>query len=142
MSVCTKLRPGKPGTKRLVEKYGAKLLCVRYRYDEVLCRRLKTVELIVDTAPWTPPATRSAPAILLIRTHPRETRLHAALRQAGARWNSLLSLWSVPSEAVVELGLLDRVVRGVALRRELSAIKNFPAPSAPKTSSRYRKPKT
>ncbi len=27
------LKPGQKGTKRLVEKYGDALLCVRYRYD-------------------------------------------------------------------------------------------------------------
>ena len=26
-----KLKPGQPGTKKLVEEYGSRLLCVRYR---------------------------------------------------------------------------------------------------------------
>jgi hypothetical protein len=35
------LKPGQKGTKRLVEKYGDSLLCVRYRYDETRGVRLK-----------------------------------------------------------------------------------------------------
>lgn len=31
------------------------LVCVRFHYDAVLRQRLKTVELIVDRAEWTPP---------------------------------------------------------------------------------------
>ncbi|MBJ6752323.1 hypothetical protein [Geomonas anaerohicana] len=38
------LKPGQRGTKHLVEKYGAALLYVRYRYDEERGVRLKTVE--------------------------------------------------------------------------------------------------
>ena len=34
MEARLKLKPGQNGTKRLVEKYGDALVCVRYRYDE------------------------------------------------------------------------------------------------------------
>jgi len=46
------LRPGRPGTKRLVTQYGDELVCVRYRYDDTLNRRLKTIELVVEDVPW------------------------------------------------------------------------------------------
>ena len=42
------LKPGQEGTKRLVEKYGDALVCIRFRYDVKNGKRLKTVELIVD----------------------------------------------------------------------------------------------
>lgn len=42
------LKPGQNGTKRLVQKYGDRLVCVRYRYDEVSGQRHKTVELIEE----------------------------------------------------------------------------------------------
>jgi hypothetical protein len=42
------LKPGQKGTKRLTDKYGDALVCVRYRYDAELRQRLKTVELIVE----------------------------------------------------------------------------------------------
>lgn len=47
-----KLLPGQPGTKKLVEKYGANLVCIRYRYDSESKRKIKTVELIEDEGPW------------------------------------------------------------------------------------------
>jgi hypothetical protein len=42
------LKPGRNGTKRLVDKYGEALICVRYRYDEIRGVRLKTAEIIVE----------------------------------------------------------------------------------------------
>ncbi len=49
-----KLKPGQKGTKKLVEEYGDRLVCVRYRYDEEQEKRFKTVELVVDEIGWTP----------------------------------------------------------------------------------------
>lgn len=46
------LKPGKRGTKKLVRKYGNRLVCVRYRYDENTGMRYKTIELIIDAHPW------------------------------------------------------------------------------------------
>jgi hypothetical protein len=42
------LAPGQNGTKKLARRFGERLICVRYRYDEVTKRRFKTVELVVD----------------------------------------------------------------------------------------------
>lgn len=49
-----KLKPGQNGTKNLLDQYGEQLICVRYRYDEEGQLRHKTIELIVETAPWIP----------------------------------------------------------------------------------------
>jgi len=46
------LRPGMPGTKRLLARYGERLVCVRHLCDEARNRRLKTVELVIEEAPW------------------------------------------------------------------------------------------
>jgi hypothetical protein len=42
------LRPGQKGTKELVGRYGTSLLCVRYRFDDLMRERVKTVELIIQ----------------------------------------------------------------------------------------------
>ena len=42
------LKPGQKGTRRLVEKFGDSLLCVRYRYDVNRGARLKTAEIFVE----------------------------------------------------------------------------------------------
>jgi hypothetical protein len=40
--------------KKLVERYGDGLVCVRYRYDAERRKRIKTVELIEEDAEWGP----------------------------------------------------------------------------------------
>lgn len=52
MQVKLTLRPGQPGTVRLTEKYGERLVAVRYRYDQATQKRYKTVELIETTVDW------------------------------------------------------------------------------------------
>jgi len=37
-----------------VEKYGERLIRVRYVYDAEGRRRLKTVELVIEAVPWIP----------------------------------------------------------------------------------------
>lgn len=54
------LKPGQKGTKRLTEKYGDALVCVRFSYDAELRQRIKTVELIVEKTDWTPPPRYAA----------------------------------------------------------------------------------
>lgn len=49
--VARALRPGMPGTKKHMQKYGKKLLMVRYRYDLKTKTRFTTVEIIVDSGP-------------------------------------------------------------------------------------------
>ncbi len=44
MKAGKKLKPGEPGTKKLLREYGDHLVCVRYRYDAQNRKRLKTVE--------------------------------------------------------------------------------------------------
>ena len=46
------------GTKQLLEQYGDRLVCVRYRHDAQQKKRFKTVELIVAEWAWEPPAPR------------------------------------------------------------------------------------
>jgi hypothetical protein len=43
------LRPGNPGTHKLLDRFGDQLVCVRYRYDADRGFRVTTVELVVDT---------------------------------------------------------------------------------------------
>lgn len=54
MQARSKLKPGQKGTRKRVELYDSRLVCVRYRYDERLQKRFKIVELIVEETPWIP----------------------------------------------------------------------------------------
>ena len=55
------LKSGQKGTKRLLEQYGDRLVCVRYRYDAARRKRFKTVDLIVAERDWQPPRPPLAP---------------------------------------------------------------------------------
>ena len=46
------LLPGQKGTLKPYEEYGDRLVCVRYRYNAERNRRIKTVEIVIDEAPW------------------------------------------------------------------------------------------
>ena len=65
-----RLKPGMNGTKRYQQRFGDRLLFVRYRHDQERQRRLTTVELIVDEAPLMPPRSE---AIKALYPHPNQT---------------------------------------------------------------------
>ncbi len=96
------LKPGQKGTKRLAEKYGDVLLCIRSRYDEETRKRLKTVELIVEESNWTPPLSRyAANDLVLLRIEASNMSLRTQAKAAGARWNPEKQLWFVKNEKIV-----------------------------------------
>ena len=43
------IRPGDPGSKKWIKKYGDDLICVRYKQDPVRRKRHTTIELITRT---------------------------------------------------------------------------------------------
>jgi hypothetical protein len=61
MEARTTRRPGQKGTKKLVKRFGDRLIFVRYRYDIHRQRRYTTVELIVDEQPWAPTPADTRP---------------------------------------------------------------------------------
>lgn len=89
------LKPGQKGTRKLVEKYGASLLCVRYRYDEIRGGRLKTVEIIVEEkAGKLPLRYRDENTVSVIVAYTEKT-LRDRLKAAGGRWDPEEKLWRV-----------------------------------------------
>jgi len=90
------LKPGQKGTKRLTDKYGDALVCVRFRYDAELRQRFKTVELIVEKIDWTPPPPRyAADTLVSLRIEGYEKDLQVETKMAGGRWNPEKQLWFV-----------------------------------------------
>lgn len=98
------LSPGANGTKKLVERYGDRLVCVRYRYDAEKRRRLKTVELIEEESPWLPQS-----AVYLVKIAYGEESLREEIKRAGACWDPARKVWIMRGAAVRELGLEGRV---------------------------------
>jgi len=90
------LKPGQRGTKRLTDKYGEALVCVRYRYDAATRQRLKTVELIIERTDWEPPVQRySDDTIVALRIEGYETEQRMKVKAAGGKWNPQKRLWFV-----------------------------------------------
>jgi hypothetical protein len=110
MSATRKLIPGQKGTKKLLARYGAQLLCVSYRYDARQRRRITTVELIVEEAPWTPPPARISDETLVgVRVAFKEVEVHRQVKQAGGRWNAARRVWEMRYDRAIALGLKDRI---------------------------------
>lgn len=107
------LAPGQNGTKKLLARYGERLVCVRYRYDAKRGQRHKTVELIVETVAWNArqrTARREPHDMVAVRIAYTETELRERMKAAGAIWRPRHRLWEVDWKTVRELGLQARVV--------------------------------
>ncbi len=113
----TTLRPGQKGTKGLAKKYGDRLVCVRYKYDQQTGRRYTTVELIEEETDWQsdPKATKTQEPIrpqqlLGVRVEYWETDIRDKVKAAGGIWRPRHKLWEMRYEDVVALGLESRIV--------------------------------
>jgi hypothetical protein len=111
MKAGKKLKPGEPGTKKLWREYGEHLFCVRYRYDAEKRKRLKTVELIIEEAPWQPEAPKiSLNPLTRLRIQYGEIALRAQVKAAGGKWNHEKKTWELPYQEVLKLGLTERII--------------------------------
>ncbi len=108
------LRPGQNGTRKLVEKYGEKLVAVRYRYDGESKRRLKTVELIEEALPWAKEEGEvfSNPVSdVLLRIGHHEVDLRNSVKNAGGTWEKDSRHWRISAATAYLMGLESRIVR-------------------------------
>lgn len=97
MKTRVKLKPGQPGTKKHVKKYGDALVCVRYRYDAEKRKQYKTVEIIVSESEWTPPPAKYPDSTLVaLNIGARETTMQSQVKSLGGRWDPSKKLWIVP----------------------------------------------
>ena len=101
------MKPGRPGTLKLLRRFGAPLLLVRYRYDWTGLYRYTTVELLVDVAPVT--RGRGPNNLYAVRLGRYEHILKDAARTMGAVWDTGLRCWTLPGHAVQALDLTHRV---------------------------------
>ena len=115
------LRPGQRGTKKLMEEYGDRFVCVRYRYDPIRKRRLKTVELIVEKMHRKPESYEGVvPDIRTgIRIDIQETELRRVVKEAGGKWNAVHKVWELPLSTIFELDLENRIVDTKHLKKHL-----------------------
>jgi len=110
-----KLQPGEPGTRKLFAEYGAKLVCVRYRYNVANKRRIKTIELVIEEAPWEPnPQKIPVNKIMRLRIKYDEMALREQVKAAGGKWNG--QAWELRYQEVLRLGLVERIIDAIKNR--------------------------
>ena len=111
MKSSKKLFPGSPGTKQLVKKYGNKLYCVRYRYDEAAKKRIKTAEIIVDEKEWVKNSNRISPnKRVKIKISYSEKDIRNKIKLMGGTWDAVNRVWRLDYKAVKALRLEKRIV--------------------------------
>jgi hypothetical protein len=109
------LRPGMPGTKKLVARYGERLICVRYLYDKTRGQRVKTVELVIEEAPWhgrPRKPRRNNHDLVGVRIAWDAADLRITAKKAGGIWRPRQKPREMPWNAVRTLGIGHRVVTG------------------------------
>jgi hypothetical protein len=105
------LVPSQKGTKKFVRRYGDRLVCVRYRDDAELQRKITTVEIVADERPWHPvPKRIPDDTWLSLNVEYGEVAIGKAVRAAGGRWYPRQKVWKLTYKAIVALGLTDRIV--------------------------------
>mgnify|MGYP001568136882 FL=1 len=118
------LRPGQDGTKKLVQRFGKRLVAVRYLYDAAANRRYKTVELIVEARPWSPRVRRlrrTPDDIVAVRIGYHEADLRQRAKALGGVWRPAQKVWELTWDAVRKLGIADRVA-GTRVAKAVEAI--------------------
>ena len=111
LQVTKKLAPEQAGAKKLAQRFGEQLVCVRYRQDAEAGRRYTTVELIVDEGPM--PVDKRTPAIVNLRVGYDERALRQAIQQQGGVWDTKLRVWRVRRDVVLNLQLKNYVLRNL-----------------------------
>jgi hypothetical protein len=105
------LHPNQDGAKQLRERYGERLVCVRYRYDETTKERWKTVELIVEKSTWEPSKPQGqTDTLVALQVAAQEREVRQQVKAAGGKWNTKEMVWELSYGQVVALGLTARIV--------------------------------
>ena len=102
---------GQPATKKWIKKYGEKLGCVRYKYDDQNKKRITTIELIADEQNWQlNPTFIPKNKIVQLRINYGEVELARKVKSMGGRWNKAKKVWELAYGYVQALGLAKRIV--------------------------------
>ena len=116
MKVQQKLSTGMPGTKKYLERYGEKLLCVRYRYDEKTQEQVTTIECEVNRKLY---PKLNAEVQRKLYSHPsrhvlekveyHEEELRRKIKMNGGIWIKDKRMWKIPYHKVYELDIKNRI---------------------------------
>ncbi len=105
------LLPGQPGSKKWVEKYGRRLVCVRYKYDAQTREKMITVELVEQKKKWRKNKKRiPGNKIVFLRVNYGEVDLGIKIRSFGGQWDRKKKVWKLAYKAVKALRLENRII--------------------------------
>ncbi|MBI5015782.1 MAG: hypothetical protein HZB55_09875 [Deltaproteobacteria bacterium] len=105
------VRPGARGTMALVEEFGERLVCVRYRYDDSAGKCYTTAEIIVREGEWKPRVDPpKADPMVWVRVRWGERDVALRIREAGGCWDADRRLWNMPLSKARALGFESRIV--------------------------------
>jgi hypothetical protein len=102
--VIRRLRPGVPGTQKLLLRHGSDLVCVRYRKSLDGLALFTTVELIVDRRP-------SPESRVDIALDWRESNLRKYVASQGGQWDVRRKVWTLSLREARKLKLMRRVIK-------------------------------
>ena len=120
MEIRKTLSPGDPGTKQHLRRFGEKLVCVRYRYNDEKKQRYTTVEVIVDQRSYLHYHAKAENKVqgksegdyqvyLKIPYNDFETRIK--IKKAGGYWDTSQKAWKLDKQTAIALGLKDRIIK-------------------------------
>lgn len=105
--VCKTLWPPQAGTKRWKDRYGAALVCVRYRHDAQGRHRYTTVELLIDHGPVRTP--KGGRKLYELQAPFWNEALQRALRGGGAEWDRDAEVWRLSLSTAKALGVAQAI---------------------------------
>ncbi len=108
MQIIKTIQPGEMGSKQLHQKYGERLVCVRYRNDPHRQKRYTTVELIVAEKPIIAPRRAM---MSWVKVNFDEVELRALIKAAGGRGLPEEKVWELDYESARKLKLKRRITR-------------------------------
>ncbi len=105
--IVKRLHPGQPGCKKLGQRYGPALVCVRYRHDQQRNWRYTTVELLVDEGPL---RATGLHRLVRLRLALGESELRHQACAMDAKWDEQTNTWIMSHGTAVQLGLQERAI--------------------------------
>ena len=113
MDVVQTRKPGRNGSKRLVELHGDDLLAVRYRIDPR--QRISYTPIERKPAPgnginYTAQHLYQNRQSVALRIHRHETDLPRLVTSAGTKWQPDRQVWLMRRGDAVKLGLNERII--------------------------------
>jgi hypothetical protein len=107
--ISKKIAPGQPGSGRWQQRFGADLVCVRYRDDMATGRRVVTVEIQVEQRRLPLRLCYAPDDIVQIRIAFDEAQVRGVAIAVGGRWDQHTKTWFMSFAQALRAGLEDRI---------------------------------